>query len=713
MYWPDTQTGVDTEPARKPVASAVRKYFTEGGAGVPPTVPGGDWFNAITNEVLNVLDAAGIDPSKTDDDQLLLAIQRISKAMSAREALRRTYAEAGFTLVPGSFELGGTVTTATDVLLYEADGHAYNWDGVFPVGGKDVPQGSTPASTGGVGPGLWLDKYSTTLWDLLSLASGVGRIGGIGFTTPEQYGYAVGAGATAFAAAAAAAAEKGWFVKLDGNSYVLNSDADMAFVPVMGNGSTEITGPGVMKNTASIRNVRLSGFDVSESVEGVMPALQKSGAIIVRYATDSYYILSKNPSRPEYVSIRMRASAADGDAPWDLVREQSAFACELAFAYESIVASYGKAVYSGPGWEDFNFTAAVLGMPSGTTSGAENAFCVGGSVASGIGSYVDITPSSDDNGDFSLSFLRTIGSAGILDVYVDKGDGLPSVNPDGTTSVTPDATVFTLSTKVRIRKVKLNTPMDSAAVRVVSRSNNRSYILGANVDTPEYANAKFDYDDWAYYRKPTQEAYVANSGASDYALRDLDKGALVGSFHGSEAKVDDPRWIIDGALVTAFVDNKPLAAREISLYQHTLINGKITSKTEHSFGDGWVQKLIDLSGVMRCDTVYLGMCLPQVINASAGVDCFTELLYPLNLNVKTEADYPIGGCNLVVWRNPITEARVYAYHRNFTGWNAKSSPAYIKTAYGSTSYAKLYHNLQKDSENAFSHASSQIIHLYA
>ncbi|EKB22683.1 hypothetical protein [Aeromonas veronii] len=177
MYWPDTGTGVDTEPARKPVASAVRKYFTEGGAGVPPTVPGGDWFNAITNEVLNVLDAAGIDPSKTDDDQLLLAIQRISKAMSAREALRRTYAEAGFNLVPGSFELGGTVTTATDVLLYEADGHAYNWDGVFPVGGKVVPQNSTPATTGGVGPDLWLDQAGATLRDDLALPGGSQHVG--------------------------------------------------------------------------------------------------------------------------------------------------------------------------------------------------------------------------------------------------------------------------------------------------------------------------------------------------------------------------------------------------------------------------------------------------------------------------------------------------------------------------------------------------------
>lgn len=78
MYWPDTQTGVDVEPARKPVASAVRKFFTEGGLGQAPTVPGGDWFNQITNEVLNVLAAAGINPSKVNDDQLLKAIRALN-----------------------------------------------------------------------------------------------------------------------------------------------------------------------------------------------------------------------------------------------------------------------------------------------------------------------------------------------------------------------------------------------------------------------------------------------------------------------------------------------------------------------------------------------------------------------------------------------------------------------------------------------------------
>ncbi|MCP1601414.1 hypothetical protein J2S82_003371 [Aeromonas caviae] len=77
MYWPDTNTGVDVEPPRKPAASLVRKFFTEGGVGEAPTVPGGDWFNQITNELLNVLAAAGVEPSKTDDTQLLQAIQEL------------------------------------------------------------------------------------------------------------------------------------------------------------------------------------------------------------------------------------------------------------------------------------------------------------------------------------------------------------------------------------------------------------------------------------------------------------------------------------------------------------------------------------------------------------------------------------------------------------------------------------------------------------
>lgn len=78
------------------------------------------------------------------------------------EALRRSYAEAGYTMVPGSFEDGGTLTSATDVLLYKSNGKAYSWGGTLQ---KVVPVGSTPSSSGGIGAGAWVDRTDVTLRD--------------------------------------------------------------------------------------------------------------------------------------------------------------------------------------------------------------------------------------------------------------------------------------------------------------------------------------------------------------------------------------------------------------------------------------------------------------------------------------------------------------------------------------------------------------------
>ena len=60
----------------------------------------------------------------------------------AREALRRSYAEAGYNLVDGSFEAGGTLVNANDVLLQERTGKAFSG----PAG--TVAAGTNPASGG-------------------------------------------------------------------------------------------------------------------------------------------------------------------------------------------------------------------------------------------------------------------------------------------------------------------------------------------------------------------------------------------------------------------------------------------------------------------------------------------------------------------------------------------------------------------------------------
>lgn len=86
-----------------------------------------------------------------------------------REALRRSYAEAGYNLVDGSFEDGGSLAYAQDVLLCESDGRAYSWGGALP---KIVLPGSTPASSGGISAVAWNLQAASLLRN--SLYSGLG-----------------------------------------------------------------------------------------------------------------------------------------------------------------------------------------------------------------------------------------------------------------------------------------------------------------------------------------------------------------------------------------------------------------------------------------------------------------------------------------------------------------------------------------------------------
>lgn len=63
-------------------------------------------------------------------------------APSTRELQRRSYAEAGYNLVSGSFEIGGTLVNANDVLIQDSTGKAYSG----PAG--TVAPGTDPTSGG-------------------------------------------------------------------------------------------------------------------------------------------------------------------------------------------------------------------------------------------------------------------------------------------------------------------------------------------------------------------------------------------------------------------------------------------------------------------------------------------------------------------------------------------------------------------------------------
>lgn len=103
-------------------------------------------------------------------DNLPAIIDSSLVVAASREAIVRSYNEAGFPMdKTESFEVGGTITTAKETLLYEQNGVGYTWGGALP---KIVPADSTPATTGGIGPSAWIDQSTKLLRQQLIAQTG-------------------------------------------------------------------------------------------------------------------------------------------------------------------------------------------------------------------------------------------------------------------------------------------------------------------------------------------------------------------------------------------------------------------------------------------------------------------------------------------------------------------------------------------------------------
>lgn len=87
---------------------------------------------------------------------------------NTRELWRRSLAEAGFTLVPGSFEEGLTITDKKQAGWHISGGQCFAWDGDLSEP-KVVPAGSTPMSSGGIGQGKWVGVGDASLRQDISL----------------------------------------------------------------------------------------------------------------------------------------------------------------------------------------------------------------------------------------------------------------------------------------------------------------------------------------------------------------------------------------------------------------------------------------------------------------------------------------------------------------------------------------------------------------
>lgn len=103
-------------------------------------------------------------------DNLPAILDSSLSVATSREAIVRSYNEAGYPMdKTESFEASGTITTAKETLLYEQNGVGYSWGGALP---KSVPAGSTPSTTGGIGPTAWIDQSTKLLRQQLIAMSG-------------------------------------------------------------------------------------------------------------------------------------------------------------------------------------------------------------------------------------------------------------------------------------------------------------------------------------------------------------------------------------------------------------------------------------------------------------------------------------------------------------------------------------------------------------
>ena len=92
---------------------------------------------------------------------------------------QQSMAAFGYVILTGkTFTTGATINYPNEVLLNTDDGEYYKWTGSFASGPKVVPANSTPESTGGIGPGVWLGVGYAALSSQLSKPNGASLIGG-------------------------------------------------------------------------------------------------------------------------------------------------------------------------------------------------------------------------------------------------------------------------------------------------------------------------------------------------------------------------------------------------------------------------------------------------------------------------------------------------------------------------------------------------------
>lgn len=128
-----------------------------------PSLPSNVYISSVSNGQLTY-----------NPGNITVTLLSTHQETNTRELWRRLLAEAGLSLVAGSFEEGATVNSETDAVWHIAGGQCYTWGGALP---KVVPADSTTTSTGGVGTGAWVSVGVASLKSELAKPTGAGFSG--------------------------------------------------------------------------------------------------------------------------------------------------------------------------------------------------------------------------------------------------------------------------------------------------------------------------------------------------------------------------------------------------------------------------------------------------------------------------------------------------------------------------------------------------------
>lgn len=96
------KSGAAATPPTAPASPSIG-YASPGdaGAGVPPTKPGAWWFHAQTEELRNIIVAAGLTPNYASVNQVLTALQVLFLGMSSFTGSNVLQAPTGYLRLPG------------------------------------------------------------------------------------------------------------------------------------------------------------------------------------------------------------------------------------------------------------------------------------------------------------------------------------------------------------------------------------------------------------------------------------------------------------------------------------------------------------------------------------------------------------------------------------------------------------------------------------